>query len=104
MSDDACSEGRCTLSLATTTVIDSVISNYTLLYSLYLAHGTIYRVAQKTHVLTEYTQHKCYFLVKITPNVSFKKKISLFIQVKVSSMYKKSRNQPNVVASAVSRP
>jgi len=30
----------CTLSLATTTVIVSVISNYILLYSLYLAYGT----------------------------------------------------------------
>jgi len=39
ISDDACSEGRCT-SLATTSVIASVISNYTLLKSLYLAHGT----------------------------------------------------------------
>ena len=42
ISDDACSEGRCTLSLATTTVIDSVVPNYTLLYGLYLAYGTIY--------------------------------------------------------------
>ena len=66
--------------------------------------GQKYRVAQKTHILTEYTQLKCYFLVKITTNASFKKKISLFIQVKVSSMYKKSRNQPNVVDSVVSRP
>ena len=90
--------------IATTTVIDSVISNYTLLYSLYLAHGTIYRVAQKTHVLTEYTQHKCYFLVKITPNASFKKIMTLNIQVKVSNIYKNLRNQPNMVASAVSRP
>ena len=35
--DVACSEGRCTLSLATTTVIDSVISNFTLLYTLLTA-------------------------------------------------------------------
>jgi hypothetical protein len=42
ISDDACSEGRCSLSLATTIVIDSVIPNYTLLYSLYLGHGTLY--------------------------------------------------------------
>ena len=32
ISDDTCSEGRFTLSLAITTVVDSVISNYTLLY------------------------------------------------------------------------
>ena len=31
ISDDACSEGHCTLSLATITVIESVILNYTLL-------------------------------------------------------------------------
>ena len=42
MSDDSCSEGRCTLSLATTTVIDSVIHNYTLFYSLPCSRNNIY--------------------------------------------------------------
>ena len=41
---------------------------------------------------------------KIAPNASFKKIMTLNIQVKVSSIYKKSRNKPTVVASAVSRP
>jgi len=34
--------GGVAVSLATTTVIDSVISNCILLYSLHLSHGTIY--------------------------------------------------------------
>ena len=39
--DDVCSEGHCTLSLATTTVDRvSVTSNYTLLYSYHLAYST----------------------------------------------------------------